>query len=77
MQFRLLFVIISVLLILLCLVQLTLYMLITPGSRNQNRIITWWTPISSNRKESKSCGAYTCLFTNDRSYYNDSNLGVS
>lgn len=77
MQFRLLFIIISASLVVLCLIQLVLYMLITPEMHNQNYIILWWTPFMLGKRESKTCGAYKCVFTDDRKYHNDTDIGVS
>lgn len=40
-------------------------------------IILWWTPFTKQSGHSKACGGRKCFFTEDRVFFNHSNLQVS
>lgn len=64
-------------LLILCLIQLVIYMRITPDLQSKTYIITWWTPFMSGVDKDRMCGPYRCLFTDKRKYYGHSDLGVN
>ncbi|GJQ77277.1 hypothetical protein Trydic_g20701 [Trypoxylus dichotomus] len=51
-------------------------MLIVPETNAAGHIILWWTPFMSSQEGIRLCGLHKCFFTDNRRYYNNSDLGV-